>query len=222
LLAGPTRLRNNTRPTWNFPQRAATAWRIHGRMPTARTIVVERPARHVSCSSLRRRVTMSRFHTIVAAVDFSQTSEDVLETACELTRPHGHVHLLHVVPDPLQTLYVMEPAGLDLTALQNEWIEAAREQLKALAARQQPPPEFLTTAVVTGAAAPEIVRYADAHKADLIVVGSHGRGFLDRLILGNVAERVLRQANCPVTVVPHRARPELTSFEVKAAAGVGS
>jgi nucleotide-binding universal stress UspA family protein len=165
---------------------------------------------------------MPRFHTIIAAVDFSQTSEDVIETACELARPnHGHVHLLHVVPDPFQMPYTMEPVALDLSALQREWTEGAREQLTALAARQQPKPEFLTTAVAAGAAAAEIVKYANDQKADLIVVGSHGHGFVDRLLLGNVAERILRQAACPVMVVPHRTR-RLTTFEVNAAAGVGS
>lgn len=165
---------------------------------------------------------MSRFHTVVVAVDFSQTSEDALEAACELARPHhGHVHLLHVVPDPFQLPNTFEPAALDLDAMLRDWTKSATDQLATLTERQQPKPEFLTTAVAVGAAAAEIVKYANEQQADLIVVGSHGRGFVDRLLLGNVAERVVRQAACPVMVVPHRTR-RLTSFEVRAAAGVGS
>ena len=165
---------------------------------------------------------MSRFQTIVVAVDFSQTSEDALEAACELAQlHHGHVHLLHVVPDPLQMAYTPEPIALDVDALLRQWTDGARDQLTALAARQQPKPQSLTTAVAAGAAAHEIVRYAIEQHADLIVLGSHGRGFVDRLLLGNIAERVLRHAHCPVMVVPHRTR-RLTSFEVLAAASVGS
>jgi nucleotide-binding universal stress UspA family protein len=165
---------------------------------------------------------MPRFHTIVAAVDFSQTSEDAVEAACELARPnHGHVILLHVVPDPFQFPSTMEPVALDPDAMLRDWTAGATEQLKALRDRQQPRPEFLTAAVASGSAAAEIVKYANDQKADLIVVGSHGRGVVDRLVMGNVAERVVRQAACPVMVVPHRTR-RLTSFEVSAAAGVGS
>jgi nucleotide-binding universal stress UspA family protein len=164
---------------------------------------------------------MPRFHTIVAAVDFSQTSEDAVAAACELARPnHGHVHLLHVVPDPFQFPSTMEPVALDLDAMLRDWTAGATEQLEALSGRQQPRPEFLTTAVAAGPTAAEIVKYANDQKADLIVLGSHGRGLVDRMLLGNVADRVVRQADCPVMVVPHRTR-RLTSFEVKATAGVG-
>jgi nucleotide-binding universal stress UspA family protein len=169
-----------------------------------------------------RRIAMPRFQKIVVAVDFSQTSEDALEAACELAQTHhGHVHLLHVVPDPVLLAYTTEPVSLDVDAMLRQWTDGAREQLTALAARQQPKPQSLTTAVVAGSAAPEIVKYALEQHADLIVLGSHGRGFVDRLLLGNVAERVLRLAHCPVIVVPHRTRRP-TSFEVNAAAGVGS
>lgn len=165
---------------------------------------------------------MPRFHTIVAAVDFSDTSGDVLEAACELARAnHGHVHLLHVVQDPLQTPYTVEAFGLDLDALLREWRESARQQLTELAERQRPAPEFLTIATAAGhTAAAGILQYATEQHADLVVVGSHGRGFVDRLLLGNVAERVLRRAPCPVMVVPHRVRRP-TTFEVQAAASLG-
>ena len=53
------------------------------------------------------------------------------------------------------------------------------------------------------------------------MVGSHGRGAVSRLLLGSVAERILHLAGRPVFVVAHRA-PHPTSFDVKAAAGVGS
>jgi nucleotide-binding universal stress UspA family protein len=165
---------------------------------------------------------MPRFHTIIAAVDFSETSRDVLEAACDIARAeHGHVHLIHVVPDPLEMPYGVESIGFDLSAMLRDWTATAQSQLTELAARQTPKPEFLTLAAPVGHAAAEILRYATEQHADLILVGSHGRGFVDRLLLGNVTERVLRRADCTVMVVPHRThRP--TTFEVQAAASVGS
>jgi len=56
---------------------------------------------------------------------------------------------------------------------------------------------------VEGPPAPEIVRVAREQSADLIVVGTHGRGLLARAILGSVADRVVRSAHCPVLVVTH-------------------
>ena len=62
----------------------------------------------------------------------------------------------------------------------------------------------MTTAVVVGAPANEIVRYAEAHHADVIVLGSHGHGLVRRFLLGSVADKLVRQAPCAVLVVPHR------------------
>ena len=80
---------------------------------------------------------------------------------------------------------------------------------------------MLTTAVLAGSPAQEIVRYADDQQADLIVVGSHGRAMVGRLLLGSVADRVLHHAGQAVLVVPQRTG-HVTSFEVDAAAAVGS
>jgi nucleotide-binding universal stress UspA family protein len=58
--------------------------------------------------------------------------------------------------------------------------------------------------VALGTPQVEIIRHAGHWKADLIVVGSHGRGTMGRLLLGSVAQKVLHEAGCPVMVVPHR------------------
>ena len=50
----------------------------------------------------------------------------------------------------------------------------------------------------------EIVRYAETHGADVIVLGSHGHGLVRRFLLGSVADKMVRQAPCAVLVVPHR------------------
>ena len=62
----------------------------------------------------------------------------------------------------------------------------------------------MTTAVEVGAPANEIVRYADEHRANVVVLGSHGHGLVRRFLLGSVADKLVRQAPCAVLVVPHR------------------
>jgi nucleotide-binding universal stress UspA family protein len=163
---------------------------------------------------------MHPFHTIVVAVDFSETSADTVKTALELARgQQPRLHLLHVTGDALHMLGVTEAPGVDWAQVQHQFIEEARAKLLDLAASCALDPQLVTVAVEVGPAAPEIIRYAAAHDAQLIVLGSHGHGVVRRFLLGSVADRVLRQAACPVMLVPHRSI-RLTSFEVKAASGV--
>jgi nucleotide-binding universal stress UspA family protein len=162
---------------------------------------------------------MSRFHNILVAVDFSQTSDDALATAVELSRTnHARLHVLHVVPN-VQIPYAIEPVVFDFTAYLRQSVEQARQQLADLTARHPVDAAMLTTTVSTGPPADEIGRYAEANGIDLIVLGAHGHGFLDRLLIGSVAERVVRHAPCAVLLVPRVAR-RLTSFEARAVAGV--
>jgi nucleotide-binding universal stress UspA family protein len=165
---------------------------------------------------------MASFHTIVAAVDFSDISGDVLDTARDMARlHHARLHVIHAVGDPFRSMYAVETTGLDLPAVIREWTEAAEQRLARLVEEHPIEPGLLTTAVLSGSAANAIVKYAEEQQAELIVVGSHGRGPVSRLLLGSVAERVLHLAGRSVFVVSHRAR-HMTSFEVKAAAGVGA
>ncbi|WP_396625909.1 universal stress protein [Luteitalea sp.] len=148
---------------------------------------------------------MSVFRTIVAAIDFSETSDDALRVACELAATHGSaLHLLHVIPDARQQAWSVEAPGLDFSALQQESIADAE---RMLAARTLPVtvgiPQIVRTVVAGLPAAREIAQYAASHGADLIVVGTHGYGPVRRLVLGSVADRVVRLAPCPVLTVPH-------------------
>jgi nucleotide-binding universal stress UspA family protein len=162
---------------------------------------------------------MSRFRNILVAVDFSQTSDDALAVAAALSQAfRAQVHLVHVVPN-VHATYAIEPMGFDFGAYARQSAEAADTQLVDLAARHPIERALLTTAVLSGPPASEIVRYAEEHGTDLIVLGAHGHGIVDRLLIGSVAERVARHAPCAVLMVPHAMR-RLTRFEAQAAAGV--
>ena len=165
---------------------------------------------------------MHPFHTIVVAVDFSEMSADTIDTAVELARgQQDRVHLVHVVADVFRSMGLTDSPSIDWPEVQRNWIDQARHQLIGVAAGCTLDPQRITTAVEVGSPAAEIVRYAHEHGAQVIVLGSHGHGTVRRFMLGSVADRVLRQASCPVMVVPHRSL-RTTALELKAAAGIES
>ena len=165
---------------------------------------------------------MASFHTIVAAVDFSDISGEVL-------RPRGiwrvsitlRLHVIHAVGDPFRSMFGRRnhrprPASRG-PPVDRSGAGTAGDTRRGASDRTGPAHDRRPL----GSPANAIVKYAEEQQADLIVIGSHGRGAVSRLLLGSVAERVLHLAGRPVLVVAHRDR-HLTSFEVKAAAGVGA
>ena len=166
---------------------------------------------------------MEPFSTIVAAVDFSETSCEVVRAALALARGGGgHVSLIHAVPHVIQTPWVVDASGLDIEDLQRRWVSEAEAQLAELAAAMRLDPRRVSVEVVVGPAAFEIVRYANERAADILVLGSHGRGVIRRFLLGGVAERALREASCPVLVVPDRVlRSAGAAVRTLRAAGAG-
>lgn len=143
--------------------------------------------------------------TIVVAVDFSETSEDAWAAACRMAvRTGSDVHLLHVSPDPLRQAWTVEAIGVDFPAVAESWREQARERLAGIQPLAGLDEARITRVVVTGVPHAAITDYAATVHADLIVVGTHGYGPVKHMLLGSVAERVIRQSPCPVMAVPHR------------------
>lgn len=138
------------------------------------------------------------FRRIIIAVDGSAFSARAADVGFELARSLGaEVALIHVI-DP--SLVVAPEGGYPA----GELIALAEQDGKRLLAGfsqrvsvQPPPLEFIQV----GKPAAEIVKAAKEWPADLIVIGSHGRGGVERLFLGSVAEAVMRHAACPVLVV---------------------
>jgi nucleotide-binding universal stress UspA family protein len=148
---------------------------------------------------------MLTYRTIVVGVDFSATSHDAIRIATAIARdmPACQVHLLHVAEEPVCDAWTVAAPPVDATGVRWPWLEHARQRLEAVAGTLAINPARLTCAVVVGSPHRDIARYALEHRADLIVVGSHGYGPVKHLLLGSVAEDVVRQATCRVLVVPH-------------------
>jgi nucleotide-binding universal stress UspA family protein len=150
---------------------------------------------------------MPRFHTVVVALDFSDTAADTVDAALALTSADrtAQLHFLHVVPDPVPQIWSDEMPQVDLREVEQAWRDGALKQLAALAAKRELTPDRVVTAVSVGSPADEIARYAGAHAADAVVLGSHGHGRVRRFLLGSVADRLVRLAPCAVLIVPHHA-----------------
>lgn len=131
---------------------------------------------------------------ILVPVDFSPVSDRALTHAADLADVHGaRVLLLHVPGRTGESFEADFPFGPFETS-------SATRALMAGVQSEDRKPEF---AVRLGAAAEEITRYARDRDIDLIVMGTHGRTGLSHAVLGSVAERVIREAGCPVMVVRH-------------------
>lgn len=143
---------------------------------------------------------MKRPTRILVPTDFSGVSDAARTYAAVLAEAFGAtLHLLHVVPDPTAMGWGVDAAYLPQML---ERIERdAREQLeKSLTSGERGKPQT-HVAVETGAPAATIVAYAESHDIDLIVMGTHGRGTLERMWVGSVTQGVLHRAQCPVVTV---------------------
>jgi nucleotide-binding universal stress UspA family protein len=140
---------------------------------------------------------MLSLQTILHPTDFLECSAYAFQLACALARDHGaRLLVLHVpVPPPLVTYGELEkalqaPGGYRATLL---------DQLNRL--QPADPGIGVEHLLQEGDPATEILQVAQARLCDLIVMGTHGRTGLSRLLVGSVAETVLRHAPCPVLLV---------------------
>jgi len=134
---------------------------------------------------------------ILCPHDFSETSAEAARYAIALARNFGsRLYFLYVGRNAVNQFEVEFPIGLE-DALE----DGVRERLLRIVTpleNAELSPEF---AVRDGAPAPEIVRFAVDEDIDLIVMGTHGRGFMGHIVMGSVAEKVVRLAPCPVLTV---------------------
>jgi nucleotide-binding universal stress UspA family protein len=154
-------------------------------------------------------------HTILAATDFTAASERPLEYAGELARRFAaRLHVIHVLEEPFPTASEVYVAELP-EFRERRRVDARRRLDEIVAALTD---VAATSDIPTGNPAAQIVQSAAAIGADLIVIGTHGRGALAHLVMGSVAERVVRTAPVPVlTVRAQKAAPAADAAEIAAA-----
>jgi universal stress protein A len=141
---------------------------------------------------------------ILVATDFSEASDAALNYGRALARHfNACLHLLHVVQDVSAQAFG-DGYIATMPEIQTEVEDAARKQLAALLIDNDDKPLRSRSVLMrSGIPAAAIVDYAKESGIDIIVMGTHGRGAFAHLLMGSVAERVVRTAPCPVLTVRH-------------------
>ena len=142
---------------------------------------------------------------ILYPTDFSEFSLCALPYARELAAEFGaELHCLHVVDEVCHCWVGAAESAVPLVISPQDLWKSAEEQLKNFVEEHlKTTKEKLVSKLVTGRPFLEIIRYAHEQEVDMIVIATHGRGGLASMLLGSVAEKVVRKAPCPVLTVRH-------------------
>lgn len=150
---------------------------------------------------------MSDIKFLLVPTDFSPGADIALNYAIDLAlRQRATIHLLHVIDaDSFVAAY---PDGLliEMPGVREQLVETANRRLEECVEKCRTAGVAATSRVACGRAAPFIVEEASSRDSDLIVMGTHGRSGFSHFLLGSVAERVLRLAQCPVLTVRETSR----------------
>jgi nucleotide-binding universal stress UspA family protein len=143
--------------------------------------------------------------TIVVAVDFSNATSGVIEMASGLAKAFGaQLRLFHVVePEPSYTAYGFTPDEFPaLHAYQEEAKRRAGAKLDELLEKVKLELPSATSQIAEGSPLYSLLDYVKESGADFVVLGSHGHGAIAALLLGSVAEGMVRKATVPTLIVP--------------------
>ena len=179
----------------------------HGRTGITRVLlgsVTEKVVRHAPCSVLAARPgsDATSFAHILCPIDFSDSSRHAVERAAQLAAPSGAgLTLLHVIELPVTA--AGEPFGVDfLEGIEQGSGRVLDEWASDLKSRVAVP---VATEIRVGSPGMQALALLDHDPTfDLVVIGSHGRTGLGRVLLGSVAEKIVRHAPCPVLVARTR------------------
>jgi len=141
--------------------------------------------------------------SLLVALDFSSVSDDQIEIVQRLAAPNREIFLLHVAePDPSFVGYEAGPEEVR-SQVAKEFHEEHR-QLQSIADRLREKGHQVNALLIQGPTVQTILEQAEYLGAEVIVVGSHGRGKLFDLVVGSVSAGVIRKSRVPVLVVPSK------------------
>lgn len=144
---------------------------------------------------------MKQFSTILFATDFSEGSTEAFDYALSLAKQFAaKLLLVHIINEPvdLRGFYVPH---ISFENLEKEIAEGAEKMMERFCSENLAGFDRYERFVITGVPYEEIVKKAVESNADLIIMGTHGRKGVDHLLFGSTAERVVRNASCPVMTV---------------------
>ncbi|MBV8049730.1 MAG: universal stress protein [Acidobacteriaceae bacterium] len=149
--------------------------------------------------------TRIAINNILLTTDFSEASQAALRYACNLARLCGSkIFVTHVVPAEPYLAVPLEPIPIDLDVFWEREKQSMREFTAAKALEEIPHESILQRGELWDVVSSVI----EKHHVDLVIAGTHGRKGLKRVVLGSVAEKIYRQAKCPVLTL----RPEVAGM----------
>ena len=138
---------------------------------------------------------------VLFPTDFSEGSDNALPYAADMAKHYGaKLYLLHVIQDIAEATGWYVP-HVSLGELYRDIEKNAAKEMDRYGLEEFRGIKDIERIVVTGTPYEEILKFARENKADIIVIGTHGRKGLDRVIFGSTAEKVVRDAPCPVLSV---------------------
>ena len=144
---------------------------------------------------------MINLKRLLVPTDFSDSARHALTYGISFAREYkAELLLLHVVEN-LTVGYASDLFPVPMAEVFDEISGFARTELAKLAAQAREKEIAVRELVVQGKPSAEIIRVAKEETADMIVLGTHGKGMLDKALFGSTAERVIRRAPCPVLTV---------------------
>ncbi len=148
-----------------------------------------------------------KFDKILLPVDLSESSPKIVPYATGIAEKFGSkIHILFVarVFQYFAGMYVPHPS---INKFENEVAEGALKSLEEFTRKYFKNPESITTAVVKGDAAEQIIKYIEDQGIDLLIMGTHGRKGLDKLVFGSVAEKLSKTTPVPIMLInPYKVR----------------
>jgi nucleotide-binding universal stress UspA family protein len=145
---------------------------------------------------------MLSIKSVLVPTDFSDASEAALNYGKSMADAFGAaLHLVHVMEDLLAHAWAAEVYVASAPNLREEIERESRLRLSTMLPEAERERLRAQVALLAGNPFIEIIRYAKANHIDLIVMGTHGRGPIAHMLLGSVAEKVVRKSPCPVLTV---------------------
>jgi len=143
---------------------------------------------------------MIQIKRLLTPTDFSDFSKQALHYAVEFARSfRAELHLVNVVEPYAYPADMFGQVGM--VDVENALEKAAHEEIANWQKNNIPEGITSVAAVLHGRPFSEIIRYAQEHQIDLLIMGTHGHSGIDHFLLGSTAEKVIRKAPCPVLTV---------------------
>lgn len=145
-------------------------------------------------------------NTILVAIDFSKSTDKVIDFAIEQAKQKNFlIRLLHVAEPPSE--FLGDGIGPQIIRDKKaELLKQEHKEIEKIADEIQKADISVKTSVIQGSTAETILQYASKHDVELIILGSKGRGAITKAILGSVCEGVIKDSVCPVLVIPAKVK----------------